>query len=142
MKDKTNNSGTLETTLPVISATLASRINELRQDRRDGKLQVHGLEPIFVDTTPLAHGKLIGVLIGGFGPDVKAPPVYRRLWSNSDLVGGVYMHPRLPVWYHRAEFVEKFAELKVTHFLTEVLGSEFNPSNPHFVLWAIMQIYG
>lgn len=130
----------IDTTLPAISADLARRLNELRNRRRDG--EKFNVEQILVDSFALVHGKLTGVLVGGFGPDKNAPPVYHRGWSESDLVGGVYAHPRIPAWYHRSEFVVKFKDLAITRFLTEELGSEFDPTNPHFVLWAIMQIYG
>lgn len=130
----------VDTTLPIISASLASKINTLRIRRRDGER--FDVEPILVSSFGLIHGKLTSVHIGGFGPDTCAPPVYPRSGVESDLVGGVYLHPRIPAWYHRSEFVSGFGGLRITRFLEKELGTEFDHADPHFVMWAIMQIYG
>lgn len=97
------------------------------------------VEPIIVDCRPLIHGRVDAVIIGGFGPDKNAPPVFDG-WGNSDFAGGVYAHPRFPNWYIREEFASSFRELVITRFLETEFGMVFD--QPIDVLRMISRIYG
>lgn len=123
-----------------VTSQQAALLNDLRERRRAG--EIFPVEPILVSSFGLIHGKLTSVYIGGFGPDEHAPPVYPASGTASDLVGGVYLHPRIPAWYIREEFADRCHDLKITAFLKDLLGPDHKLADAHAVLWAIMQVYG
>lgn len=123
-----------------VNSLQASILNGLRDRRRAG--EIFPVEPILVSSFGLTHGKLTSIYIGGFGPDLSAPAAYPASGTASDLVGGVYLHPRIPAWYVREEFSARFEELQVTAFLREQLGPDLNLADARSILWAIMQVYG
>lgn len=135
----------MEDTLSVVPS-LGRKIIELR-DRRAAKeifcALIDGksveVEPIIVDCRPLVHGRVDVVIIGGFGPDETAPPIFDG-WRNSDFAGGVYLHPRFPNWYVREAFETGFKSLVITKFLEQEFMIEFD--KPVDVLRMISRIYG
>lgn len=123
-----------------VSNTQAKVLNSLRERKRAG--EVFPVEPILVSSFGLIHGGLTSIHVGGFGPDANAPAAYPLSGTASDLVGGIYLHPRFPAWYIRQEFEQGFSDLQITKFITSQL--EIDPASvgAQFVLWAITQIYG
>lgn len=109
---------------------------------REGKISMKDkirLEPVLVDTMPLRHGAITGILIGGLGPDVTAPGAYTG-WANSDLAGGVYVHPRLPGWYVSPNFVQKFRELEIYSVIERYFVNVIDINSPKEVLRAIWHL--
>lgn len=96
-------------------------------------------EPIIIDTMPLRHNRVTGILMGGLGPDYDAPCLYRP-WSNSDFAGGIYNHHVSPKWYVSPSFVEKYKSTRFYKLIEKYFNGIIDLDKPESVLRAIWHI--
>lgn len=97
------------------------------------------LEPVIIDTVPLHHNSVTGIVVGGLGPDLNAPCLYRP-WSNSDFAGGVYNYHRGPQWYVSCAFTDNFKSLAFYPLIVELFSGIINVEDPIAVLRVIWHI--
>lgn len=127
-----------------LPTNLIAAIMQLRDDRKAGQFVT--TTAVMVDYDNLPNGKLAGVFIGGFGADTEAPAVFQRTWVKSDLIGGVYYHPRIPSIYMRKTFLNGFQDLdivkKLQVLIKECECDDAYTTDPAFMLWSLLQIFG
>lgn len=127
-----------------LPANLITAILNLRKLREEGNAVT--TTAVMVDCEGLANGKLVGVFVGGFGADTNAPTAFQRTWAKSDLVGGVYYHPRIPSVYIRDTFRREMSGLDIVQTLrqktVECECDSVYADDPAFMLWSLLQIFG
>lgn len=127
-----------------LPANLITAILAFRDKRKAGQCVTS--TAVMVDYENLPNGRMGGVFIGGFGADPNAPAAFQRTWAKSDLVGGVYYHPRIPSVYIREEFIAVMSSLDIVNVLRNLIeecGCDNEYANdPAFMLWSLLQIFG
>lgn len=115
---------------------IAERIEDVRSSYKDDG----SLEPVMIECIPLEHSRMTVVLLGGVGPDLSAPQCYAP-WANSDMLGGIYQHPRYPRWYIRPDAALKLESSKLVSRIREDFVGLVEPNDLKGIIRIIIQLY-